>query len=397
MTTLTGAEDKPVAVLPVGGPGALLLYTGKLQRHGQHDDMTVIGEEGRLASAAFGRRSAAAVARFAEVREERLPVEDDLILEDYDSDRDGDSLAPLPRLPGAFTGRKLMLARAQRCVVCLGESEHTFVPPHGHTRCGTGCAGSSQASTTSPSSGSRSRGPVEGHRFCTDCWDEFLEHHMEDAPDGKRRVLQLSKLICPVCRDPIEMPELWTVRLGLHQARCRRSSSRIPSLAEATQLPHRTEVVVPLPAGQGGELTPSDFWARRRSGRRHHHEDSSDSSEERVTDDESPQRYWSPKSCIRAGDEQHGDTDGALDFRMPSAEDERDAAEVVNVDVVERPCSLPCWLPVLLTFLLLVVAASFAIYSVSVQGKVEDLDDWALVFEDDGFSGFFGMDQGVLL
>jgi len=107
--------------------------------------------------------------------------EGDLLLEDFDSAA-GTPLGSFA--PGSATPLHLMLARAQQCVVCLQDKAHTFVPPHS----GGGCARD-----------------VSGHRFCTDCWIEFLYHSSRQQRCGARP----APLACPLCRGGIHVPDVW--------------------------------------------------------------------------------------------------------------------------------------------------------------------------------------------
>jgi hypothetical protein len=112
-------------------------------------------------------------------------LENDLQVEDFSSDdhsrfNDVVDCLPPPWAPGSAMGRKLMTARAKQCVVCLTDKEHTLVPPH-------------RQNTQN----------VEGHRFCTDCWAEFLQHQIQTRGNHGPA--------CPVCRGPIDVPDVWCV------------------------------------------------------------------------------------------------------------------------------------------------------------------------------------------
>jgi len=112
-------------------------------------------------------------------------LDDDLVLGDCDSD--DEVLCPASS-SGRTAARKLMQARAQQCIVCMEEKEHTFVPPHetaGHQ--------------------------VEGHRFCSDCWIDFLDHGLLVL----RRGVSPAPLSCPICRSCIYVPDVWTVDVEL--------------------------------------------------------------------------------------------------------------------------------------------------------------------------------------
>jgi hypothetical protein len=111
-----------------------------------------------------------------------LHVEQDMTVEDIDLDaeqefglRCGECLAvdlDASRDEGSKRARKLMEARSQQCVICLTEKEHTFVPWHEPT-----------SAETVVSQGSGSQQHVVNHRFCTECWAEFFQHHLNR---GKR-------------------------------------------------------------------------------------------------------------------------------------------------------------------------------------------------------------------
>eukprot|EP00928_Gymnodinium_smaydae_P014210 TRINITY_DN15173_c0_g1_i1.p1 TRINITY_DN15173_c0_g1~~TRINITY_DN15173_c0_g1_i1.p1 ORF type:complete len:240 (+),score=46.45 TRINITY_DN15173_c0_g1_i1:63-782(+) len=98
---------------------------------------------------------------------------------------------------GPMFARRLMEARAQTCMVCMERKEHTLIPPHRHQKPST----SGDEALTS-------------HRFCTDCWSAFLRHGFNNKIVGNRKRLEV-KLVCPVCRDDLEVPDVWRLRLGL--------------------------------------------------------------------------------------------------------------------------------------------------------------------------------------
>lgn len=117
-------------------------------------------------------------------------VETDLALQDVSSDEEfyKRSKAWFNLLPL----RKNFFLEAKRpCVICLTEKEHTLVPPHAPPR-------------NAPNVPSEA---VEDHRFCTDCWEDFLRH----------RTSTTSSMTCPVCHGEIIIPEVWTQRLQLPQ------------------------------------------------------------------------------------------------------------------------------------------------------------------------------------
>mmetsp|Transcript_79765 Transcript_79765/g.207320 ORF Transcript_79765/g.207320 Transcript_79765/m.207320 type:complete len:398 (+) Transcript_79765:94-1287(+) len=107
--------------------------------------------------------------------------------------------AEVPRRPG--DGRRMMQLRAQQCVVCLAEKEHTLVPPH-H---GVDVDGSEIEACH-----------LWGHRFCTDCWPEFLLRHRDEQQQRISRGSRKSQpLQCPVCRRGIGVPDAWRVHLDI--------------------------------------------------------------------------------------------------------------------------------------------------------------------------------------
>mmetsp|Transcript_96355 Transcript_96355/g.276705 ORF Transcript_96355/g.276705 Transcript_96355/m.276705 type:complete len:307 (-) Transcript_96355:147-1067(-) len=116
-------------------------------------------------------------------------IEDDLSVEDFDAHEAMPHSVPLPPTPffGPNSTRplRLMQARAQQCVVCMEDREHTFVPPH-----------LEEASDSH----------VQGHRFCTDCWVEYL-YHCSRQP--RRRGALPANLSCPLCRGGIHAPDVW--------------------------------------------------------------------------------------------------------------------------------------------------------------------------------------------
>eukprot|EP00930_Biecheleria_cincta_P067849 TRINITY_DN5476_c0_g1_i1.p1 TRINITY_DN5476_c0_g1~~TRINITY_DN5476_c0_g1_i1.p1 ORF type:complete len:296 (-),score=55.18 TRINITY_DN5476_c0_g1_i1:216-1001(-) len=120
-------------------------------------------------------------------------VELDLIVQECNEDDDYFSTASSSSSSSSFPGgrmtaRRLMQARAKSCVVCMEDKEHTFVPSHQ----------------------SDAGGQVEGHRFCTDCWVDFLEHSLAQRPTSSGAVL-----CCPVCRSRISVPDVYTVDVDM--------------------------------------------------------------------------------------------------------------------------------------------------------------------------------------
>lgn len=106
-----------------------------------------------------------------------------------------------------------MAARAQTCVVCMEEKEHTLVPPH------------READGTS----------VEGHRFCTDCWVTFLRHGMwqQRRAIASKVGAALPPLACPLCRGTIDVPDVWGLNLAIELP----ASWRPPSPVEKAYQP----------------------------------------------------------------------------------------------------------------------------------------------------------------
>eukprot|EP00931_Biecheleriopsis_adriatica_P019212 TRINITY_DN13171_c0_g1_i1.p1 TRINITY_DN13171_c0_g1~~TRINITY_DN13171_c0_g1_i1.p1 ORF type:complete len:283 (+),score=54.07 TRINITY_DN13171_c0_g1_i1:56-850(+) len=115
-------------------------------------------------------------------------LEDDLVLQDCDSDDEVLYSSCASSSMGRFTARRLMQARAQSCMVCMEEKEHTFVPEHL----------------------SDNVHHVQGHRFCSDCWVDFLDHSLSATRKGV-----VPALTCPLCRSDISVPDFWTVDVEL--------------------------------------------------------------------------------------------------------------------------------------------------------------------------------------
>jgi len=117
-------------------------------------------------------------------------VERDLIMRDIDSSDEAEFRSGLQQpMPAPTAARRLMKARAQQCVVCMDEKEHTFVPPH---------------------RGEVDGQDVAGHRFCTDCWAEFLAHSLRQHQQQQKRKTP-PQLTCPLCRCVIGVPDVWAV------------------------------------------------------------------------------------------------------------------------------------------------------------------------------------------
>mmetsp|Transcript_36941 Transcript_36941/g.97325 ORF Transcript_36941/g.97325 Transcript_36941/m.97325 type:complete len:229 (-) Transcript_36941:266-952(-) len=91
----------------------------------------------------------------------------------------------------------------------MEEKEHTFVPPH------TDDAGTH----------------ITGHRFCSDCWVEFLIHGL------RRQSAVHAPLACPVCRGDIATPDVWGACFDLPPAwlptdpAARKAAVLLPSVA----------------------------------------------------------------------------------------------------------------------------------------------------------------------
>lgn len=128
--------------------------------------------------------------------EEDPVVEGDLAVQDFDSSDEVELHSGLLHaLPAPTAARRLMQARAQQCVVCMEEKEHTFVPPH----------------CEEPEAVDQH---VAGHRFCTECWVEFLYHALRQ----QRQRGKAEQLACPCCRRAINAPDVWVQRFELPTA-----------------------------------------------------------------------------------------------------------------------------------------------------------------------------------
>lgn len=171
------------------------------------------------------------------LEESPFVIEDDLQVQDIcDLSTEEWVEHPSPRVPWPSTGRRLMEARSQACVVCLSDKSHTFVPPHVSTD------GGNEIDSVL----------VQNHRLCTDCWMSFLRHGAECG---------LPALRCPVCRCDIDVPDVWCVRLGLEQAREPHADEAASPIAVAVGQPASESELFPWPA------TPqiSPFWAKKRA------------------------------------------------------------------------------------------------------------------------------------
>lgn len=154
-------------------------------------------------------------------------VEGDLAVLDCDSGDEAGLPGSLPPAwaPGSAAGRRLMKARAQQCVVCMEDKEHTFVPPHREEESGH---------------------LVMGHRFCTDCWTEFLYHSLRQ----QRRGAPLQPLACPLCRGAIEVPDVWGIDLELP-----------PSWRQALGMDREAPAICPLASTPALLADPLPLWA----------------------------------------------------------------------------------------------------------------------------------------
>ncbi|CAE8722113.1 unnamed protein product [Polarella glacialis] len=175
-----------------GGVGAALLSLGKLSRAGSSELMIIEALSPGVATPKLRHQTVIRTKRSEpkkKEQQERWIVEADIMLEEYSSEGEEEwqglvAQLPPPWAPGSANGRKLMEARARQCVICLTEKEHTLVPPH------------------------REHGQrVESHRFCTDCWAQFLRHSMQQ--EGHQRP------VCPVCRGAVDVPDVWCVDFQL--------------------------------------------------------------------------------------------------------------------------------------------------------------------------------------
>jgi len=156
-----------------------------------------------------------------------LARETEWMLEGYCPDEDPLTESPSEKLeqveiqqwgPGSKAPKRLMEARSRQCIICFTEKQHTFVPPHCHDQHG------------SPAHSAQ----VESHRFCTDCWAQFLRHQLRGSGGAG--------LSCPLCRCPIDIPDMWKVVFDLPQPRSR-------------LYPEQAEEDVPL----------ASIWARKRA------------------------------------------------------------------------------------------------------------------------------------
>lgn len=73
---------------------------------------------------------------------------------------------------------------------------------------------------------------ITGHRFCSDCWVEFLVHGL------RRRSAIHAPLACPVCRANIAAPDVWSACFDLP-----------PAWALAAPTAHKAAVLLPSVVG----------------------------------------------------------------------------------------------------------------------------------------------------
>eukprot|EP00928_Gymnodinium_smaydae_P046302 TRINITY_DN30844_c0_g2_i1.p1 TRINITY_DN30844_c0_g2~~TRINITY_DN30844_c0_g2_i1.p1 ORF type:complete len:460 (+),score=91.99 TRINITY_DN30844_c0_g2_i1:80-1381(+) len=266
-----------------GGVGARHLRTGKLGSGCADSDMLLdalsdVDGDGSSPAAAAGRlaplrihvrRARTLATRQVSACEEEVPasaIEEDLTLQDYTPHEHFSTEAldmlqsgalpgtpdAMPSVPRPSTARRLMEARSRQCVVCLCEKEHTLVPLHDED------LDSAQ---------------VQDHRFCTDCWAEFLQHgvRQQRPPDGGsgagsvRVDVDRLRLRCPVCRAGIGIPDVWCVRLDLDQATS--ASLAFRAFQERPSASARA-AGARLTAGASSAARPSAFWAEKRSAQR---------------------------------------------------------------------------------------------------------------------------------
>lgn len=129
--------------------------------------------------------------------------------------------------PGAMTARRLMEARSRRCMICLADKQHTLVPPHlegageesgphaAEQQARGGLLGGSRSTASRPMSSVEPSQPcpsrsLEDHRFCTECWEAFLQHRLQQREEQDRVELR-----CPLCRALIVIPDVYRIRMGL--------------------------------------------------------------------------------------------------------------------------------------------------------------------------------------
>lgn len=222
------AKDSTLRQMDGASIGAMHLRLGKLRQPSEEE--LVIEEADDMLSTPWTSESKASpsqtprgwrLRRMPEAVNDVEVVEQDMLLEECSSDDEPSSSSssfPACWAPGSVEGRRLMMRRAQQCVVCMEEKEHTFVPRHLQD------AGQN----------------VNGHRFCTDCWQEFLQHGLQRCTAAP---LPLS---CPVCRSTIAVPDCWGVDIDLPAA--------------WTQAPGVEDDTLQSPTASFGQST-LDYWA----------------------------------------------------------------------------------------------------------------------------------------
>lgn len=189
--------------------GVTAIFTGKLRQH--------LGEAFVLD--VHGRTIEQCVPACDDDALDAASLEKDLFLEECSGEEEG-----VPHWSagqaGRMTGRRLMQARAQECVVCLIEKEHTFVPPHL-------CSSIRGAARHGDQDHARWRQQIQSHRFCTECWAEYLQHEASQQQE-QRSAVRPRELRCPLCREAIAVPEVWRLHLGLSTRPARPLARRRP-------------------------------------------------------------------------------------------------------------------------------------------------------------------------
>jgi len=132
-------------------------------------------------------------------------IEEDLEVQDCSPSENASELGPF-LVPGQSEARRRMVERSQQCVVCMETKEHTFVPVH------------------------RQMGALQcqGHRFCSDCWIEFLQHRFRQYFAKQTTARGPMPLPCPVCRSEIYVPDCWGTQCTL--PKCWRESPESSSV-----------------------------------------------------------------------------------------------------------------------------------------------------------------------
>lgn len=220
---------------------AAFMCLGRLAPQAAEEVVLVLGAEEEE------RRDGAEAAEAAGAGEVggRTLVEDDIVLEDYSSEDEGWAFPAGGAEAAAAEGnpmvaRRRMQARAQQCVVCMEEKEHTFVPVHAD---GAGDG-------------------VHSHRFCSSCWLDFLDHSLRSPRAQRLRggpraaaAAAAVPLSCPICRAAIAAPDVWGVGFELPEAWLRRPGEAEEKHLEAATLPSVTR---PAGAGALGPITWAD-------------------------------------------------------------------------------------------------------------------------------------------